>query len=254
MRAFGWSEGDLAEAKSRALAAAKKVAERIAAGQEFPERYSYADRPVREEIIETRELTLAPERAMVTRNGDGCLVLNTASVMFVDVDVSPPGLFARLFGNKKPDDLPETLVAWLANHPMSKVRVYRTHSGWRYLMMHDAFDPTSSDTRGTLEALGADRKYIELTRIQESFRARLTPKPWRLDFPMHSPGIRFPRETRDAEQEMQEWLAEYEPHAESYATTRFITELGKGKESVEAQTIARYHDRATRATQPLDLA
>jgi hypothetical protein len=254
VRAFGWSDGDIAEARVRATEAVKRLAERIRAGQEFPERYSYADRPVREEIIPARELSLGPDRALVTRNADGCLVLNTAGVMFVDVDVPEPGLFARLFGKKKADELHPALVAWIEQNPRSKVRVYRTHSGWRYLMMHDQFDPTSAGTRDLLVALGADRKYVELTRIQESFRARLTPKPWRLDFPMHAPGIRFPRETSDAERDMKEWLAEYEPHAESYATTRFVAELGSGKETPEAEAVAKYHDRVTRAKQPLELA
>src|SRR5687767_14383987 len=78
VRAFGWSDGDIAEARARATEAVKRLAERIRAGQEFPERYSYADRPVREEIVPERELSLAADRALVTRNADGCLVLNTA--------------------------------------------------------------------------------------------------------------------------------------------------------------------------------
>lgn len=254
VRAFGWSEGDVAEARNRAVEAVKRLAERIRAGEDFPERYSYADRPVREEIIAAPDLRLPAERAMVTRNGDGCLVLNTAGVMFVDVDVAEPGLFARLFGKKKADDLPAPLVSWIEQNPKAKVRVYRTHSGWRYLMTYDVFDPTATATRELLTTLGADRKYIELTRIQESFRARLSPKPWRLDNMMHSPNIRFPRETPQAEREMKEWLADYEPHAESYATTRFVAELGRGRETAEAEAVAKYHDRVTRAQSGLELA
>ena len=253
VRAFGWSDGDLAEARTRAVEAVKRLAERITAGQPFPERYSYADRPVREEIIATRDLTLDATRAIVTRNGDGCLVLNTASVMFVDVDAPEPGFIARLFGKKK-DELPPPLTAWVEQNPRAKVRVYRTHSGWRYLMMHDSFDPTSPKTRELLVALGSDRKYVELTRIQESFRARLSPKPWRLANTMHAPGIRFPRETSDADREMKEWLAEYEPGAEACATTRFVAELGGGRDTSDAQAIARFHDRVTKASQPLELA
>jgi len=219
-RAYGWSLGDVAEAKERAVAAARRLA----------------------------------ERGVVTRNNDGCLVLNTAGVMFVDVDSAGPGLFARLFGKAKADDIPAPLTAWLAQNPRSLVRVYRTHSGWRYLMTHDLFEPTAASTRETLVALGADPKYVELTRIQESFRARLSPKPWRLDAGLHSPSILYPRETPQADHQMREWLAEYEPKAESFATTRFVAELGRGRSASEADAVVQFHDKATRADSGLPLA
>ncbi len=59
-------------------------APRIAA--EPPRAYAYGDRPLREEIV--RSVAGDGERAaVVTRNSFGCLVLNTAGVLFVDVDL-----------------------------------------------------------------------------------------------------------------------------------------------------------------------
>jgi hypothetical protein len=57
--------------------------------------------------------------------------------------------------------------------------------------------------------------------MQESFRARLTPKPWRLD--VGQPPVKFPFETPDAEGRYRDWERTYESKAAGYATCAFRT-------------------------------
>lgn len=63
-------------------------------------------------------------------------------------------------------------------------RVYRTHSGCRIICTSMTFDrkDTIKDFLGDrlLRFLQADPKYAALCQQQRSYRARLTPKPWRV--------------------------------------------------------------------------
>ena len=127
--------------------------------------------------------------AVVTRNSYGCLVLNTARVMFVDVDLPEPkrpGLFQRLFGKPQvtpPGNPQNDAIAkaelWARNHSDWGWRIYRTRAGLRLLATHALFDPETAAANGVFDALGADPLYRRLCQTQKCFRARLTPKYWR---------------------------------------------------------------------------
>ena len=118
---FGSSNESLEEASENARVNGERIKGAIMTGRE-PGGYGYTDRPMREELI--REVHQGDELvAVITRNNYGALVLCTADVMFIDVDVVPesfilsgPGFFARLFKLRpkpKPDPVaakPEVLV------------------------------------------------------------------------------------------------------------------------------------------------
>ncbi len=60
----------------------------------------YLDRPMREPVLREVKKDNGELAAVVTRNSYGCLVLNTARVMFVDVDLpelKPEGGFWSRF-------------------------------------------------------------------------------------------------------------------------------------------------------------
>jgi hypothetical protein len=82
-----WSHHSLAEAQALAVQAAQKLAERFRAGDTLRRGYGYADRPFREPMLREIKNDAGKVAAVVTRNSYGCLVLNTARVMFVDVDL-----------------------------------------------------------------------------------------------------------------------------------------------------------------------
>ena len=82
--ACGWSYSSLHDAATQAALRAKRVFDLVTHGQK-PGTYEYSDRPVKEEIIREIPGEDTPA-ALITRNRYGALVLNTATVLFADVD------------------------------------------------------------------------------------------------------------------------------------------------------------------------
>src|SRR5262249_7835846 len=149
---------------------------------------------------------------------------------FIDVDLpaaptqrqpsqrpaQPTSIFAwlmeKIFGGSsiaESPDAPDTSAAiaahakrqdWLARHRDWGMRVYQTRSGLRYLVTHAPFDPGDADTEAAMQFLGCDPNYMILCRAQKSFRARLTPKPWRCG--VRKPPGRFPWQSQSEEQAM----------------------------------------------------
>ena len=204
--------------------------------------------------------------AAVTRNSYGSLVLSTARLMFVDIDFPPAAagaelrrLFGRLLGRQQRTAEEEfeaqaldRVRSFIARQPSWSMRVYRTRSGLRLLVTHDLFDPSAKETLEAFQALGADRLYARLCTAQGSFRARLTPKPWRCG---HSQSlVCWPRETAEQQSRFEKWLATYNGLHVSFATCRFVEALGRGTFHPEAATLVEVHDHIARATEPLPLA
>ncbi|HEX2204375.1 MAG TPA: hypothetical protein VHG91_13785, partial [Longimicrobium sp.] len=144
------------------------------------------------------------------------------------------------------------LRRWVAARPDWRVRVYRTHSGLRYLVTHALFSPTDGEARAAMTALGADPQYVRLCQAQKSFRARLTPKPWRVG--LSTPPARFPYESAADEHAMRAWEASYARASAGYAACRLIEELGSGTEHPEVAPLRALHDEQTRASSGLPLA
>jgi len=146
----------------------------------------------------------------------------------------------------------DKLRRWVAGHPGWRVRVYRTFAGLRYLVTHAPFSPQDPEVQAAMAALGADPQYIRLCQVQKSFRARLTPKPWRIGVP--NPPTGFPFESAAAEQAMRQWESRYALASEGRATCHFVEELGGGAEHPDIAPLRALHDEQTRATSGLALA
>ncbi|MBW3569921.1 MAG: hypothetical protein KY467_02330 [Gemmatimonadetes bacterium] len=146
----------------------------------------------------------------------------------------------------------DRLRRWVASHPEWRVRVYRTSAGLRYLVTHDVFSPTAPETMAAMNALGADPQYIKLCQVQKTFRARLTPKPWRIGVP--NPPVGFPYEGAAEEAEMRQWEARYDAASRTRATCQFVEEMGSGAEHPDVAPLRALHDEHTRATSGLPLA
>ena len=261
-----WRASDLSrdDALAAAVDAARRVARWIADGRPRGPRYPYGDLPLREEVL--REIgPTGAGTAVITRNGYGCHVLNVARVMFVDVDLprAAPGAglvrgLRRLFGRSEDASSPPETAAvsriggWLAERPEWSMRVYRTRAGLRLMATHALFDPTAASTLEAMHALGCDPLYVRLCRSQRSFRARLTPKPWRCA--VRAAPVRFPFETFEAERAFGEWQAEYEGRHRRYATCALAATLGSGEVHPEVREIVAVHDEETRAASGLPLA
>lgn len=199
LAAWGWSDESRTHAEAHARQRLAALEERIRRGEK-PHAYAYGRNPLREEIID--EIHDADDHlaAVMTRNSYGCLVVNAAHALFVDVDLPEPTLVERvaaLFGRGR-GRAAERLAALrdvLRSQPAASFRIYRTAGGFRVLATNPPFSPDSPQTEALLRAAGADPAFIQLCRLQRSFRARLTPKPWRLRLQL-PPGT-YPREDPD---------------------------------------------------------
>ena len=258
-----WRSSDISVADALAVAtdAARRVARRIVEGGDRADRYAYGDQPLREEVLEPIG---SLDRAVITRNAYGCRVLNAARVLFVDVDFPEPRAGAalarglrRLFRRDAGADPAETaalarIAAWLASRPDWGLRVYRTRGGLRLAAMHDVFDPTAPTTGESMSGLGCDPLYLRLCRAQQSFRARLTPKPWRCG--ARVPPVRFPFETSAEDRAFRAWRADYDERQRRFATCALLETLGASTRNREVEEILAVHDAETRATSGLPLA
>ena len=238
-----WSNVSQQDAEAKGKARAEELAKKLVAGEPL-NRYGYADRPLREEAVQSIR---GGDLAVVTRNLYGALVLNAAKAMFIDVDFPPPsrggGLLGRLFGKKPADPEPAAVAqvqAWAAQHADLAMRIYRTCAGLRCLITNKIFDPTDSQTIDLLSSIGSDPLYVRLCQAQACFRARLTPKPWRCGLKM--PPTRFPWLKPDQETQFRRWQSSYEQVIPRFGVCRFVKQMGPVQVHPEIRPILTLHD------------
>jgi hypothetical protein len=250
--ARGWSDESIEAARSKAAEIARRIAERIASGSASRPRYPYGDRPLPEPVL--RKFDGDRNRhAIVTRNAYGALVLNTDHMMFVDVDhktASPAksGLLSSLFGKSKAEPTNDPLIDAMravTDHRKLAARLYETAAGYRLIVTSAPFQAGSTEAETLLAEFHSDPLYIRLCRMQESFRARLTPKPWRCHF--HEPPVEFPFETADDRSRFENWEREYNAKGAAFATCRFISELGSRNVNPDFRDLIEYHDQESKA-------
>ncbi len=242
--AFGYSN----ESIDDALRVARERAAETVATQTFrvdlPKHLYYADRPIREEVIE--ELQQDGQLvAVLTRNSYGCLVLNAANVFIADVDFpeSKPSLFSSWFG-KKPPGPEQELLSKINNLTESMLglglRLYRTFNGFRVIATSSEYRSNEDASKRLLSELGSDPMYVRLCESQSCYRARLSPKPWRIG--MNQPSQRYPFRDTDQEDEYRQWVAEYESNAGGYATCALVGDFGAKTWPDSVSTIVQLHD------------
>jgi len=262
--ACGWSFSSLEDATRQAALRAKHVFDLVTKGQK-PNTYEYSDRPVKEEIIEDVR-DGESQIGLITRNRYGALVLNSANVLFADVDfpsAEPKGFLEGLvflFMPKKRDEKRKAMILetgqrvaqWAQSNPTRSFRMYRTQQGLRLLFTDKLYDPTSEETLTILRGLSADPMYITLTRKQECFRARLTAKPWRCGCPR--PPSSYPWDDADAERAFRQWEKQYASMDAKFRACEFIREFGVMADIAAVKGIATTHDRLSRIESAAPLA
>jgi len=145
---------------------------------------------------------------------------------------------------------------FVAQHPQWHLRAYRTPAGLRLLAMHATFSAQDPAVQALFDALQTDPLYARMCRVQHCFRARLTPKPWRVSLRRR---IRPPVAAWSPEQAFLpgrlEWIAEYQRKAQGHAACRFLRAFGdEHRVDARAEVVRALHDRIARAYEPLPLA
>ena len=246
-----WSDDSTAEAQQRANARIAEIAQNLQM-RPFLDRYSYGDRPLREEIIQSVTNSAGREVGVVTRNGYGALVLNAANAMFIDIDFpdgqdpsSTGGGLKRLFGTAKGPTLEERyiqqVVDWAAQRRDLGLRIYRTYGGLRCLVTNQVFDPTNMESSAILGSLNSDPLYMRLCQVQECYRARLTAKPWRCG--VNLPPSRYPWDTVAAETRYRQWQQSYDGMAGTHAACRLIRQVGANEVHPDVEPVLALHDQ-----------
>ncbi|MFA0412196.1 hypothetical protein AB4520_00125 [Vibrio renipiscarius] len=207
--------------------------------------YEYWMGFVREEILEEVSGESGEAIAIISRNAYGASILNTNNIVFGDIDIQPVSFLDQIlskFGKKKKDKnyVLKRIETYQKNHPTLSFRVYETHSGIRFILTNKQCSPGDVFVKNLFKDLSVDPLYSRLCLKQDCFRARLTPKPWRIG--ITRPNSDFPRSSDIDEQTFLLWLREYQSASRQYTTTKYLASFGVAKASLEAQKIIAIHD------------
>lgn len=161
-----------------------------------------------------------------------------------------------LFSGNKPEQRALARIEALAQtHPDWLFNVYRTSAGYRLLMLHRTFDPADEAIWQQIETALPDPMYVRMCRLQNCFRARLTPKPWRAGIRLH---IEPQRRIWDISQAglpaRLSWIEKYEDTTQNYATCHFVKQYGKGFTDPKAEQVRALHDDWCKVHSQLPLA
>ena len=260
--AWGWSDQSAEEARNEAQARLGRILQWLADETPDLKRYSYGDRPLREEVLREFCQPDGQLAAAVTRNRQGCLVLNTTNALFVDIDQPLPAAVGimGLFRKRKP--VPDSAAfeervnlaigRWLVAHPGWGWRAYRTRAGIRLLATHAPVAVDHPSVVEAFEAMGADPLYRKLCHVQQSFRARLSPKPWRCQ--AGQPPVTWPWLNGSAEERFRLWEKKYLERASRFATCRLLDQHGPSTIHPGLAEMVAFHDQVTRVDSGLPLA
>lgn len=144
---------------------------------------------------------------------------------------------------------------FLSAHPDWRVRMYRTPAGLRLMALHRLFDPREPAVQACFDALGVDPVYARMCHNQHCFRARVSPKPWRMGLQrMRPPYSAAWRPEHAALPARLAWVDAYQRKAQDYASCRYIETLGDGPVDADADAVRELHDLLCQAERDLVIA
>ncbi|MCC9654842.1 hypothetical protein [Rhodopirellula halodulae] len=141
------------------------------------------------------------------------------------------------------------------SHPEWKMRLYETPMGFRVLVTHKTFDPRGTEALDFFERIHADPVYVRMCFNQNCFRARVSPKPWRVGLSEHlkpRPGVWPIAEERLPARRA--WVKRYDEARQQRSSCRYVTSLGNGRACREATEVQRWHDELSAANQDWPIA
>ena len=243
VRVWGASDADL---ESAARAARSRGAQALAFFAGHARDYDYASDFIREEVIAEFADAQGERLAVITRNRYGALVLNTERVLFGDIDLPSENFLLRLcnrLGRRARDKhfYLERMRAFQAEHGEFVFQVYETRAGLRFMVVNREIGPEGAEVELMFKTLKVDRLYTRLCRSQLCFRARLTPKPWRIG--LLRPPARFPFSTDLAQRSFNFWLAQYVAKSRNACAARRLERIGAAQVPASVQQVLDLHDR-----------
>jgi hypothetical protein len=241
---YGGSNASIEEARARAKEKIERLQRKINGDQRVVADYEVE---IREEILQTID-----DKSIITRNRYGAQVLNTENLMFLDID-KPKTSFGDLFKKKDPTQHKAKIfesIRKLASSPKYSAlgfRIYETFQGARVIVLGKDFDMRDRETVAMMNEFYCDALYVAICRKQACFRARLTPKPYRMN--MQAYKVQYPREADD--RVFQNWLRDYKYQSRNYSSCKLIEKIGSSPFMPDAVKI---HDEITGVNYNLPLA
>lgn len=233
---FGGSNISVEDAKNDAKKRLRSIQEIILGRRPKTESY---EANILEEIV-----NVINSENIITRNRYGALILNCKNLMFIDVDQYSKTLLDLLF-RKKMTKKALTLAKILTVAKQTKYshlgfRIYETCQGYRIIVTNQKFDPRSTESQKLMKVFKADRLYGFLCKKQNCYRARLTPKPYRIK----QKGIKviFPNRSTEQEVFLREWISEYNSKLKKYSVCKLIEQIGSVNSN---ERIIKLHDQLT---------
>ena len=242
---YGGSNISLDDAALNARTKMEKVKRKIQGDRHVFDDYEVE---IREEILQTLD-----DKTIITRNRYGAQVLNAEALLFLDIDKPKPAGLAGLFKKSTPEGDKERIFDMVRKQAESPryaglgFRIYETYQGARVIVTGRAFDARDRETQSLMNDFNVDPLYAAICRKQGCFRARLTPKPWRMKMKAYK--VRYPGESADIQ--FDGWLQQYEQASKSFSVCRLIGNVGASHGASEA---VRLHDDLTGASLRLPLA
>ena len=155
-----------------------------------------------------------------------------------------------------PEHLAKTrIAAFVRRHPDWHLRIYQTPAGLRILVLHQTFKPDEPAVADFFKSIGVDPIYSKMCRNQQCFRARVSPKPWRMGLSRHMrprPGV-WPVKAEHLEVR-NAWIRDYESAATRFASCKFVEALGNGFIDAKAAKVRDLHDRMSQALSGREIA
>ncbi len=232
---YGGSNVSLEDAAVKAKEKMEKLKRKIGGDRSVFKDYEVE---IREEILQ-----ILDDHAIITRNRYGAKVLNAEALMFLDID-KPRASLEGLF---KKSDLQQDklkifeLVRKTAAGPKYKdlgFRIYETFQGARVIVLGREFSTKDRSIYDMLGEFNCDPLYTSICRKQGCFRARLTPKPYRMNMKAYK--VKYPRDGEDPE--FQNWLSAYEQESRNFSVCKFVEQIGASQSVTD---VVRLHDEVT---------
>ena len=137
----------------------------------------------------------------------------------------------------------ERIEQFSNDNPTWSFRLYRTPNGYRILVTHRPFSPTDSEVLSFFAAIGTDSIYQRMCQNQQCFRARVSPKPWRIGIKEHVKPISGAWPIAPEKVPLRNaWVERYEAAAKDYAACEYISSYGYATVHSTVRSVLALHD------------
>ncbi len=229
-------------AREESIRKAQQIEKRIAQRDSFDE-YEVGIKEYVSEFLD--------ESNVVTVCRYGARILNTNEYTILDLDDYPRRFFDRfkpLDGMTKKEKIIHRFEESVSRFSKlgADFRIYETANGIR-VIGKNYLDPEKTSSIKLMKKINVDWLYMTLSRKQRCYRARLTPKPYRMG--IKTIRVRSPLVCET--DEYNEWSKMYETASRDYCVVRLVKSIGR---DFSRDPVIRFHDEQCNAHKSAKLA